>query len=43
MSCFFYGISLMNIAVNISMVLIFVVAVVEQSNELTQKKAQMNE
>ena len=38
---FFYGISLMNIAVNISMVLIFVAAVVEQSNELAQKEAQM--
>ena len=38
---FYYGISFMNIAICISMVLIFVTAIVEQSHELARKEAQM--
>ena len=38
---FFYGISLINIAINISMVFMFIVAIVEQSHELARKENEM--
>lgn len=38
---FYYGASLVNIAINISMIFMFVVAVVEQSRELTEKEKEL--
>lgn len=38
---FFYGISLVNIAINISMIFMFVTATVEQSQELAHKEKEM--
>lgn len=38
---FFYGISLVNIAINISMIFMFIVATVEQSRELNNKEKEM--
>lgn len=38
---FIYGISLVNISINISMIFMFIVAIVEQSHELAQKEKEM--
>lgn len=38
---FIYGVSLVNISINISMIFMFIVATVEQSHELTQKEKEM--
>lgn len=38
---FYYGISFVNIAINVSMIFMFVVAIVEQSNVLARKEKEM--